>query len=558
MENKFVKFLIITDSDVTSKFLNVLSSFLPSGNRAVTVDSVSSINNVNDDNQAYNQCPNNENNNKLTDNVFLDVWQFNSRAAEPVEGKIEQAVMKINPNNDQIGFAFVNGSFWTSMADKDNSYRTWMTSKDFCTSTSFVYDQDGNTYGVMAGGDSGDMADKYNFITSRWGVSGAGDRPSDGSGNRSRDGTNALRLEELCDNTYSDGAFAKQRFMSSSLAVSTKTNGTNVYLAYYDSLYSQIRFRYGRLNSDTKTNFGNFQDACTQTGSWSSYATARQYAQILATGSEKVSTDDIAGAKSGEYVSIGVVNNNGNDTVVAVWYDSVNYKMWYAYNTSPTTNRENGVRKDNDTSDGWSNPVEVFTGEAATAGSYCKVAVDGNGGVHIAAFDITNNNVVYAMLPAGNKGVATQTSDFTTCLVDGNSPAGDYLTLDVALDANDKAIPYIGYYSSGCIHPKMAYAVTSSTNAGTDSNGFMTGDWEITVVPTPKKVETQSNQHNPINIGVWKDGSGKLKQNPSSGTSTLIGTTASGMSGKIYGNGTSNPVLGYVITDDTIETAQKK
>ena len=530
-----------------------------SGNRAVTVNSVSSINNVNDNTKDYNKRPNNENNNLLTDDVFLDVWQFNSRAAEPVEGKIEQAVMKINPDNDQIGFAFVNGSFWTSMADKDNSYRTWMTSKDFCTSTSFVYDQAGNTYGVMAGGDSGGMADKYNFITSRWGVSRASDDPNSTDGRASRDGTRALRLEELCDNTYSNAAFAKQRFMSSSLAVSTHGNNRNVYLAYYDSLYSQIRFRAGRFNSNSKTNFDNFQDACNQRDSWSSYATARQYAQILASGATPVATgvDDIAGAKAGEYVSIGVVNNNGNDTVVAVWYDSVNYKMWYAYNTTPTTNRANGVRIDNNTSDGWSNPVEVFTGDAASAGSYCKVAVDGNGGVHIAAFDIANNNVVYAKLPSDKKGEASKTEDFTTCLVDGNSPAGDYLTLDVALDATGNAVPYIGYYSSGCIHPKMAYAVTSSTNAGTDSNGFMTGDWEITVVPTPKKVETQSNQHNPINIGVWKDANGTIKKS-SSTTSTLTGTKASDMSGKIYGNGTANPVLGYVITDDTIETAQKK
>lgn len=527
-----------------------------SGKRALTVDSVPSINNENDNTQPYNQCPNNENNNNLTDDVYLDVWQFNSRAAEPVEGKIEQAVMKINPDNNQIGFAFVNGSFWTSMADKDNSYRTWMTSKDFCTSTSFVYDQDGNTYGVMAGGDSGTMADKYNFITSRWGVSEANDSAQNG-GNASRNGTRALRLEELCDNTYSGAAFAKQRFMSSSLAVSTKTNGTNVYLAYYDSLYSQIRFRYGRLNSNWKTNFNNFQDSCSSENGWGSYADARKYAQILATGSETVSTDDIAGAKSGEYVSIGVVNNNGNDTVVAVWYDSVNYKMWYAYNTSPTTNRENGVRKDNDTSDGWSDPVVVFTGDAAIAGSYCKLAVDASGGVHIAAFDIANNNVVYAKLPSDKKGEASKTEDFTTCLVDGNSPAGDYLTLDVALDATGNAVPYIGYYSSGCIHPKMAYAVTSSTNAGTGSDGLMTGDWEITVVPTPKKVETQSNQHNPINIGVWKNENGTIKES-SSTTSTLTGTKASDMSGKIYGNGTANPVLGYVITDDTIETAQKK
>lgn len=647
-----------------------------SGEYDVTVNEIKSINNKNDDTKDYNKCPNKENNDKLTDNVFLDVWQFNSKAAVPIEGKIEQAVMKINPVNDQIGFAFVNGSFWTSMADASNSYRTWMTSKDFCTSTSFIYDKNGNTYGVMAGGDSGQMADKYNFITSRWGISQASDTPKD-NGTASRDGSNALRIEELCDNKYSDAAFAKQRFVSSSLAVSTHDENTNVYLAYFDSLYNQIRFRAGtmyvcpidyydnggngytyghvtlpanqtaftnniqitfcdetgkeltaeeyanigwgdrakyfvskashnnnstdwwftlakeengqnledrknndrkqfwngeytlrnnnngtriptqrlyiKFNAESKSNFGNFVDACTARDGWGSYADARKYAQVLASGETPVATgvDDIPGAKAGSSVSIGVTeDNNGNDVVVAVWYDEVNYKMWYAYNTSPTTDRANGKRNDSNTDDGWSTPVEVFTGDMEKAGSYCKVAVDASGGVHIAAFDMANNNVVYAYATSYN-------SSFTTCLVDGNIPSGEYLTLDVALDTSGNAVPYIGYYSQGCVRPKMAYAVNASTNAGTDANGYMTGNWEITVVPTPKQVETQSNQHNPINIGVWKTEAGVLKDSTFA-TSTLTGDKASNMSGKIYGNGTNNPVLGYVITDDTIETAQKK
>ena len=646
-----------------------------SGEYDFTVNEIKSINNKNDNTKDYNKRPNKENNDKLTDDVFLDVWQFNSQAAVPIEGKIEQAVMKINPVNDQIGFAFVNGSFWTSMADKDNSYRTWMTSRDFCSSTSFTYDKDGNSYGVMAGGDSGDMADKYNFVTSRWNVSGAADAAS--SSYSSRDGSNALRIEELCDNTYSNAAFAKQRFVSSSLAVSTHDEYTNVYLAYFDSLYNQIRFRAGtmyvcpidyydngnngytyghvtlpanqtaftnniqitfcdetgkeltaeeyanigwgdrakyfvskanhnnnstdwwftlakevngqnledrrnndrkqfwngeytlrnnnngtriptqrlyiKFNAASKSNFGNFVDACTARDGWGSYADARKYAQVLASGETPVAenVDDIPDAKAGSSVSIGVTeDNNGNDVVVAVWYDEVNYKMWYAYNTSPTTDRGNGSRNDANTDDGWSTPIEVFTGDMEKAGSYCKVAVDASGGVHIAAFDMANNNVVYAYATSYN-------SSFTTCLVDGNIPSGEYLTLDVALDTSGNAVPYIGYYSQGCVRPKMAYAVNASTNAGTDANGYMTGDWEITVVPTPKQVETQSNQHNPINIGVWKNESGVIKAS-SSTASSLTGTKASDMSGKIYGNGTSNPVLGYVITDDTIETAQKK
>jgi len=42
-------------------------------------------------------------------------------------------------------------------------------------------------------------------------------------------------------------------------------------------------------------------------------------------------------------------------------------------------------------------------------------------------------------------------------------------------------------------------------------------------------------------------------------TEGKTGSSSSGTeNGNVYGNGTSNPVLGYVIEEGTIETAQKK
>ena len=294
-----------------------------------------------------------------------------------------------------------------------------------------------------------------------------------------------------------------------------------------------------------------FKDSC-NTDKWRAYSVTRGTVQLLSDGSNSCG--------SGPYVSIGVVSEQGetvDDVVVATWYDAVGRTLWYSYNTTPTVNRAGGSRDDTTLNDGWSTPVRVFssTSDEANAGEYCKIAVDAKGGVHIAAFDSANNTVVYAYLDSAKKGAANAQTDFDTCLVDGNAPVGEYLTLDVALADSSASVgtPYIGYYSQGSIRPKMAYPVASPTLAGTDSSARMTGNWEITVVPTPKKVETQSNQHNPINIGVWKNkDTGVLKE------STNETSSGDGSSGKCYGNGTANPVLGYVITDDTIETAQKK
>ena len=218
--------------------------------------------------------------------------------------------------------------------------------------------------------------------------------------------------------------------------------------------------------------------------------------------------------------------------------------------------------------------MAVFEGkDYEYAGEYCKIAVDKNGGIHIAAYDPVNLDLVYAYAKSYNSG-------FTTCVVDSNGVVGSNLTLDVALvdDGDGKKIsPYIGYYATSCIKPKIAfYAGETQENAAELTHGFssvpedgvdhdiFTGKWECSVVPTSKVVEMQSNQHNDINIGVWKDSDGVIKDSTTgtSSTSNTLNGYSSTSYGQIYGNGTSNPVLGYAVkkgsSGDTIETAQLK
>jgi hypothetical protein len=224
-----------------------------------------------------------------------------------------------------------------------------------------------------------------------------------------------------------------------------------------------------------------------------------------------------------------------------VWYDSVNQQLLYSYNTTPTTNRAGTA-----TAAGWSSPRTIFS----TAGQYCQVAVDAGGGIHIAAYDNQNGALLYAHLNS-----YSDTSPLS-CVVDSYGIVGTNITLDVA-QSGSQYIPYIGYYAQSSIKPKYAYLVDTTTAPNGAVNDYFTGKWESTLVPSP----SSSPQDN-INVGVWKTSAGALKNSAysaSSYTKSGTGYTASNY-GAVYGNGTSNGVLGYQIkvsTNGYIETAQK-
>ena len=621
-------------------------------------------------NYAYNRQPNNANNNKLTDDIIFDVWEFNSAAAVPISGKIEQPVMKIRPTDGKIGFAFVNGPLYFSMGgseSKENySYQYWMGSYDFFTSVGFTYDDAGNSWGVAAGGDiNSTSADKFQLMSSKWGRASTGQ-----SGSYSN--TNSRRLESIGQrNSTGTREYDKQRIKSPSMVTSIHNNNTNLYLAYYDAMNNEIRFKSGSTDGTSSVyeywsvepiqyidanfnswNYGHVQlplyansyfiggttqiyfcdkegNLCNIDGTRNNNAQAYTIYKAnhsayntdwwfkLFSEEEKdeyafptwggftendkktqhypntemfikfkrkcefgnfddydimgdsyyyrnstvniVAGDGVKGYGAGEYVSLGVVPGSAvdNDIVVITWYDTNARTLYYSYNKTPLTNRS-GTYNAADGNTGWSKPVAVFSDtDYDYAGEYCKIAVDKNGGIHIAAYDPVNLDLVYAY-------ASSYSSSFTTCVVDSNGVVGSNLTLDVALE-NGNAVPFIGYYATSCIKPKYARFVGGSLSGDIDGskNDEVTGKWEISVVPTSSIIEMQSNQHNDINIGVWKN-SGAITNSTTGGSSTnnQPSSYSSVSNGQIYGNGTKNPVLGYAIkygsSSDTIETAQMK
>lgn len=658
------------------------------GKYDLKVNGIKAVNNINDNNAkgsydkavsatstyevkktyAYNRVPNNDNNNLLTDDVYFDVWQFDSRAAVPISGKIEQPVMKINPVTGQLGFAFVNGPLYFSMGGASDhgatSYDYWMGSYDFFTSVGFAYDSLGYSYGVAAGGDiNSSSADKFQLMTSRWGNAS---RAQNGSYSSS----NSLRLESIGQkDSAGTNNFDKQRIKSPSIATSVHDNDTNLYMAYYDAMNDEVRFKAGNFGSKAYESYickidslndndggsnvgvwikqkykdsynisianGNYFYICDSNGNitdttryhlggyWDGVAAASGlvaftsyndsnkavcivndtivnnstagkasyvdvkklnddvYIKILAERANGfgdfvdydtdgapyqyrnstvsiIASGDLEGRNAGEYVSIAVVPGTTatNDVVVAVWYDQTERKMLYSYNTSPLTDRSGTTN-----AEGWSAATPIFSGDMENSGEYCQITVDGNKGIHIAAYDPVNCDLVYAYLASYN-------GTPKTCVVDSNGVLGSNITIDVAIK-DGKAVPQIGYYATSCIRPKLAYLYdTAATEIAGSKDDEFTGVWECTVVPTNSSVNMQSNQYNKMNVGVWKNGSGTLTSSTTdksfannnwSNSPNSYGSTSYGYA---YGNGTANAVMGYTIkvnsTTDAIETAQMK
>ena len=549
-----------------------LASALASGEYTHTVNGVGSLNNKNNNdskgeytktvaagNKAgdyeiyrnyYNRSPNNDNNNNLTDDVVFDVWQFNNRAARPISGVIENPTMKINPSNGMLGFAFTNGPLYFSMPGKtdwhaggnissypqDYSYVYWQGSFDFMTSVTLHYDSAGKTYATAAGGDiNATSADKFSLMTDRWGVSGAATGGSYG-------GSRANRIEMIAqagdysqrDSNVSslDTNFDKQRVKSPAIASSRDASSTNLYMAYFDNLNDEIRFKYGNLE-DSKTykvDFGNFKDSyrhgtVTNSGNANHGKYYNDHVQVIA----HTHGGSTSLGNPGEYVSLGVVKDGANDVVVLVWYDSTNSVLRYTYNTTPTTAR-NGLSKA-----GWSTPQTIFT----DAGEYCQIATDAGGGIHIAAYDGTNGDLKYAYLSSYNSAYTEATN---SVIVDSYAIAGQNISIDVK-EVYGTYVPYISYYALSSAKPKLAYRTSTAVGNGAISEMY-TGDWEVTIIPTSSRTPQDR-----ISVGAVKN--------------TATGNSEVGQYyGKCYANGTLNSVVGYQIRDSStsgfIETAQMK
>ncbi len=478
----------------------------------------------------YNHTPNQTTNYILTDDVELDMWHFNPDAARPnASGRVDEPIMKINPSSGIIGFAFLSGPMRYAMPNGlKNSYNGEMEGVkdgDYHAGNGFTYDDSGNAYGFECEGTEG--ADYYVHIVTM--------------------GNTVTHDKKIIDKAKEGGNNLRYKLKGASFAATDHGNsGRNLYMAYYNSYSGRLCYRSG----NSKSSWGLFG----KNDSGGGDANAENSQVIACNNTSGYSGTPLGNA--GKYISMDVKKGTGTnavnkDIVVLVWYDETANALKYTYNTNPASGTT-GLK-----TDGWNPAKTIFTG----GGEYCQVKFDANGGVHIAAKN-KKGGVKYAYL-SDYTALDEENATVTVYDVDTYGNVGGHLTLDVALDG-DTPIPYISYIGSEM--PKLAY-LNKARGAGSYGSKF-TGTWEVSYIPSAsnlinlddkeKTIEADSR----VNVGVWKDSSGK-RTNSVTATEAGSTNTAKAGSGTCWGNGTANPVAAYQIlntdgVNERIETAQKK
>lgn len=483
-----------------------------SGEYSYYKSNIPALNNLNKDVE-YNMQPNGVTNNLMNDDIYFDVWEIKNKAVSPMDNYILNMSMAVNQQSGMVNFAFNNGAYnWSMAKGTASSYEKLYANtdgSDFTRCSSFTVDANGNTYGGVLWGGEGKP---YSLFSSRWG------------GSSLSIGANSIPAQQ-----------DKDRYQGISYAsLVNASNTTNLYMAFMDNIQGGIYLKYGVMQGTTPTANGTFTNDMDQ----------------YITRAIKICEP----AESSEYLSVGVTQNN---TVVVVWYDGgkLMYKFGqFSYNattetlTPPTS---------------WTTVSDL----ALKAGKFCALAVDNADGIHIAYSDTFKNDLKYIYLSNVNPNTAGVVKKIAT--VDSYLTVGQNITIDVAqteINGTNYQIPYIGYFAATPQRPRYAYIADPQKFYGTSNiDGTIadkyTGVWECKVIPSASTIFIDDNTPWNVNVGVWKNKNTLKKNNSGVLTNSTTGTAAGG---KVYGNGTSNAVVSYLVNNPSNpatnygETAQLK
>lgn len=553
-----------------------------SGDYKVTVNGIPSINNKNsndskgsytgiDAEQMYNRMPNGTTNNNLTDDFKMNIWDIRYDAATSQGGTLKEAVMRIAPGSDKIGFAFTNGASKFSMGGKKdgNSYQIWQSNYADFNNVSFVYDKNGNSYGTATGLDTypdgnGDFAGRFTFMSSQWGICNTGAMDDNYWGkNKLRMESIGIKGSKVQGSDQNTCIMDTYRFRSPTLATTMHGNSTSVYLAYYDTFQKQIRFRYGTFktdavgqsdNADNNNNgFDQFRDQVRANNSGGKSAfDAKNTTYSLIAGKDADTLKDTgnvcipSNSMASTCVAIDAIEGKTaeDDVVVAAWCTGSGVK--FAYKKNPYTDNDADSDSANAGTAGyWSKAVEVFSGACEDV----SIKADASGAVHISAYNKAEQSLVYRHIDKDR----TTMGDVVT--VDSYQIVGSRTQIDVQKEG-DYYVPYISYYNPATQKTKLAYLLAGKSYSapGVKSDDTFTGNWEVSVIPTSSDI-----QEDHTNIGLWKDSLG-ARRSSVGGTVNDYGQIGDN-DGQTSGNGTNNPVVGYATVIGIrgfIETAQMR
>ncbi|MBR1614012.1 MAG: hypothetical protein IJ673_00890, partial [Treponema sp.] len=296
---------------------------------------------------------------------------------------------------------------------------------------------------------------------------------------------NAISLENT---SFGNGTLIG-RYQNIRMAVkgnSTTRNGASVYMAYYDdnTTDKDVIFRTFKIGTNNNwTNRLNNGNTGT-TGAYSNLADQNTDGRI------------VAGSSGSKYLDMAVTSDN---IVVIVYYDVNDARLKLKYSSAAI--------------DGSSTNPNVTWKESSVTfpdyvGTDVSIALDSNDGIHIAAFDAGDSDLMYMYMPSYNS------STLKTVRVDQASSVGNWTRIRMKDD-----VPYIAYYNSteaGSREPiKLAYfadtenPIASADVAeiqGVDENNYTTGKWEYMTIPALTPPQGSDGKFKQVNLDFDSNG----------------------------------------------------
>ena len=409
--------------------------------------------NMSDENGHYNSQANDKNNNRLTDDVELAVWELGNFVNQ---ADITSPMMKMSASGDWymsygygVPWMYVNKNGTTTEVDYSfNKFHN----------TNVAFDASGNIYAVATNTDRVENGSSKFALYSR--AANVRTSYTGWRNNPSYAYTYSWKGKCLLEYAYNEDTdiYNINRVQRPKIAVSGTTASTKIFIGYYDSnnAAKPVKVRYGTVDNSNTTS-GQIADQ-----SYTSYQTVADKDSIH---------------KGGEYTAVGFVPSGTggatSDVGVVAWYDAENSQLVYSYCENPASG----------TKTKWQNNAIVL--DSDYAGWYVDMAVDAGGGIHIAYYTTGSGDLKYAYLPKYNSTLA----EAKVVTVDSYLSTGTQISISTRNDgttASPKYVPYISYYNGSLDQTKnsvrVAWRTSSTVQNGTDSDKA-TGNWQFMSVP---------------------------------------------------------------------------
>lgn len=451
-----------------------------SGDLSVTVNSIESLNNKNAEPEfkslvndtvtfaEYNCQANGITNNRLDDDVSLYVWDIHGFGTF-YDTNVTCPMMKMDKSgNYYMSYGYGVPSMYVN---KNGTTRRIDGSYNKFHNTNVLYDDNGNLYAVATNTDRiGDTSARFVFYTP-YSDTRTNQMPEENNGVQGEyqnSNDSKRHLEQVYNGKT--GVYDINRVKNPKLT--SYTNGATTYIgmAYFDynNDINPVKARFGTRNGKTisggikgSTNGGTGQsnDPTKTDSSYKNY-------HIIAS--------DNTTFKGGQYAAVGIVPaakaGTTNNVGVVAWYDASVRKVCYSWNDDLDSPDVGGA---------WQTNAKYLDGKYT--GWHVDLAVDDDGGIHIAYYNSAKGDLKYVYLSKYN---ATPTDAVT---VDSYLSVGTNITVNTRLE-DGKYVPYIYYYNASANQTPNSIKVAWRNDMTTLRDGALsdkfTGAWECMTIPT--------------------------------------------------------------------------